>query len=106
MKCKMNVMYICMNIIGWKINTLDVYECKWLLTYAGMQGGDVPEYKTKIAIGGSVRRDEKWGLVSVGWRSLLLYSIHHAKELFILILQRGCNTTWHGRPECKCEPFA
>ena len=34
--------------------------------YAGMQGGDVPEYKIRIAFGGSVRRDEKWRLVSVG----------------------------------------
>ena len=41
------------------MNTLDVYECKWLLTYVGMQGGDVPEYKTRRAIEDGIRRDEK-----------------------------------------------
>ena len=59
----------------WKMNIIDVHECKWWLTYVCMWGGGVPEYKTRMAIEGDIRRDEKWGLVSMGWRSFLPHSI-------------------------------
>ena len=67
-----NVKWICMNVKGWKMNMIDMYGCKWWLIHASMQVEGVPEYKTMIEVEGDVRRHEKWGLVSMGWGSLLL----------------------------------
>ena len=51
-------MHECMEL---KMNIIDMYECKWWLIYASMQGGGVLEYKTRIAVVGDVRRYEKMG---------------------------------------------